>query len=128
MFMGWKMGAKFSKPVRVKFSCWNEVNFSCCNENLSRGTIKINILRYKKPPRLRKQEECLQGGEKHVNIRKKYVDLWFENQFTPTLHKQVRYRLKSKQDICKRCLEQFQSDLCDMSNISKFNDKYTFHF
>ena len=53
---------------------------------MSRGTIKIDILRFKKSPRLHKQAERLQGGE---NIRKKDVDLWFQNQFAPTLHKPV---------------------------------------
>ena len=71
------MGVKFSKQVTAKLSCFKEVTFSCCNENRSRRTIKINILRFKKSPRLHEQAECLQGGEKHVNIRKKDVDLWF---------------------------------------------------
>ena len=61
-----------------------------------RRTIKINILRFKKSPRQHKQAECLHGGEKHVNIRKPDVDLWFENQLAPTLYKPVRYRFKRK--------------------------------
>ena len=57
---------------------------------------------------------------------KKNVDLWFEKQFAPTLHKPVRYRFKRNRTFVNGVGEQFQSDLCDMSNISKFNDKYTF--
>ena len=63
---------------------------------------------------------------KHVNIRKKNVDLWFENQLAPTLHKPVRYRFKRNKTFVKGVGEQFHSDLCDVSNISKFNDKCTF--
>ena len=55
--------------------------------------------------------------KKHVNIRKKDVDLWFENQLAPTLHKPVRYRFKRNRTFVKGVWEQFQSDLCDMSNI-----------
>ena len=64
-------------------------------------------------------------AKKHVNIRKKDVYLWFENQFAPTLDKPVMCRFKRNGTSAKGVGEQFQSDLCDMSNISKFNDKYT---
>jgi transposase InsO family protein len=60
------------------------------------------------------------------NIRKKDVDFWFEKQLAPTLHKAVRYRFKRNRTIVKGVGEQFQSDLCDMSNIKKHNDNYTF--
>jgi transposase InsO family protein len=60
------------------------------------------------------------------NIRKKDVDAWFEKQLAPTLHKPVRYRFKRNKTIVKGVGEQFQSDLCDMTNIKKDNDNYTF--
>ena len=121
------MGVKFYKQISAKLSYFKEVKFPCCNENRSRRTIKINILRFKKSPRLHKQAERLQGGEKNMStFVKKDVDLWFENQLTPTLHKPVRYRFKRNKTFVKGVGEQFQSDLSDMSNISKFNDKYTF--
>ncbi len=60
------------------------------------------------------------------SISRKDVESWFENQLAPTLHKPVRYRFKRNKTVVKGVWEQFQSDLCDMSNISKFNDKYTF--
>ena len=69
------MGVKFSTPVTA--------HFSCCNENRCRGTIKINILRFKNSPRRHKQAERLQEAKNHINVRKKYVDLWFENQLAP---------------------------------------------
>ena len=43
-----------------------------------------------------------------------------------TLRKPVRYRFKRNRTFVKGVGEQFQSDLCDMSNITKFNDRYTF--
>ena len=64
--------------------------------------------------------------KKHVNIRKKDVYLWSEDQLAPTMHKPVRYIFKQNKTFVKGVGEQFQSDLCDVSNISKFNDKYTF--
>lgn len=60
------------------------------------------------------------------SLRRKDVDLWFEKQLAPTLHKPVRYRFKRNKTVVKKADEQFQSDLCDVSNIKKFNNNYTF--
>jgi transposase InsO family protein len=59
-------------------------------------------------------------------LRRKDVDRWFDQQLAPTLHKPVHYRFKRNKTIVKGPNEQFQSDLCDMSNIKKHNDNYTF--
>jgi transposase InsO family protein len=60
------------------------------------------------------------------NTRKKEVDKWFENQLAPTLPKSVRYKFKRNKTVVKGVGEQFQSDLCDVGNIKKFNDNFTF--
>ena len=44
----------------------------------------------KSPLAYTSKQNVYREAKKHVNIRKKYVDLWFENQLAPTLHKQVR--------------------------------------
>jgi hypothetical protein len=59
-------------------------------------------------------------------IRRKYVDSWFDQLLAPTLHKPGQYRFKQNKTIVKGPNEQFQSDLCDMSNIKKHNDNYMF--
>ena len=60
------------------------------------------------------------------SIRKVDVDNWFDSQLAPTLHKPVRYRFKRNKTIVKGIGEQFQSDLCDVTNIKQFNSNYTF--
>ena len=60
------------------------------------------------------------------SLSRKAVDHWFDKQLAPTLHKPAQYRFKRNKTIIKGVGEQFQSDLCDMSNIKKFNDNYTF--
>ena len=47
------------------------------------------------------KQNVYKEAKKHVNIRKKDVDLWFENQLAPTLHKPVRYRFKRNKTFVK---------------------------
>ena len=64
--------------------------------------------------------------KKLPDISKKYVDLWFRKQLSPTLHKPVRYKFKRNKTIVMNIGDQYQSDLCDVANISKDNDGFTF--
>ena len=64
--------------------------------------------------------------KKMPSIRKKDVNLWFEKQLSPTLHKPVRYHFKRNKTVVMRIGDQFQSDLCDMSNIAEYNDHFNF--
>ncbi len=80
----------------------------------------------KSPLAYTSKQNVYREAKKHVSISKKDVDLWFENQLTPTLHKPVRYRFKRNKTYVKGIGEQFQRDLCDMTNIKKFNNNYTF--
>ncbi len=73
------------------------------------------------------KQNVFREAKKHLpEISRKDVDLWFENQLAPTLHKPVQYRFKRNKTVVKGVGEQFQSDLCDMTNIKKYNDGYTF--
>ena len=80
----------------------------------------------KSPLAYTSKQNVYSEAKKHVNIRKKDIELWFEKQLAPTLHKPVRYLFNRNRTFVKGVGEQFQGDLCDVSNISKFNDKYTF--
>ena len=51
---------------------------------------------------------------------------WFEDQFSATLHKPVRYRFKRNQIVVKGPNLQFQADLCDMQSLKSFNDGYNY--
>ena len=64
--------------------------------------------------------------KKHSDIRKKDVDLWFRKQLAPTLHKPVRYKFKRNKNIVLSIGDQYQSDLCDVTNIAKDNEGFTF--
>ena len=64
--------------------------------------------------------------KKHSDIRKKDVDLWFRKQLAPTLHKPVRYKFKRNKTIVLSIGDQYQSDLCDVTNIAKDNEGFTF--
>ena len=64
--------------------------------------------------------------KKRPDISKKDVDLWFRKQLAPTLHKPVRYKFKRNKTIVMNIGDQYQSDLCDVTNISKDNDGFTF--
>ena len=73
------------------------------------------------------KQNVYREAKKHFpKINRKDVDMGFENQLAPTLHKPVRYRVKRNKREVKGAGEQFQSDLCDMSNIKQYNDNYTF--
>ena len=63
---------------------------------------------------------------KRSDIRKKDVDLWFRKQLAPTLHKPVRYKFKRNKTIVLSIGDQYQSDLCDVTNIAKDNEGFTF--
>ena len=63
---------------------------------------------------------------KRSDIRKKDVDLWFRKQLAPTLHKPVRYKFKRNKIIVLSIGDQYQSDLCDVTNIAKDNEGFTF--
>ena len=64
--------------------------------------------------------------KKLPDISKKDVDLWFRKQLAPTLHKPARYKFKRNKTIVMNIADQYQSDLCDVTNISKDNEGYTF--
>ncbi len=51
---------------------------------------------------------------------------WFRKQLSPTLHKPVRYRFSRNKTIVMSIGDQYQADLCDMTNIAKDNDGYKF--
>ena len=67
-----------------------------------------------------------EAKKKLPELRKIDVDLWFRKQLAPTLHKPVRYKFKRNKTIILSIGDQYQSDLCDVANISKDNDGFTF--
>ena len=73
-----------------------------------------------------KQNVYKAAKKKMATIRKKDVDLWFEKQLAPTLHKPVRYHFKRNKTVVMSIGDQFQSDLCDVTNIAEYNDNYHF--
>ncbi len=73
-----------------------------------------------------KQNVYQEAVKRDKSVKKRDVDLWFKKQLAPTLHKPVRYQFSRRRVHVKGMGEQFQSDLCDMSNIKKHNDGCTF--
>ena len=66
------------------------------------------------------------GKKEFPKLRKKAVELWFQKQPTATLHKPVRYKFSRNKTIVMGLGTQIQVDLCDMRNISKYNDDYNY--
>ena len=62
----------------------------------------------------------------HPQIKKVQVVRWFRKQLSPTLHKPVRYRFSRNKTIVMNIADQYQSDLCDMTNIAKDNDNHKY--
>ena len=67
-----------------------------------------------------------EAKKKLPELRRKDVNLWFQKELAPTLHKPVRYKFKRNKTIVLAIGDQYQSDLCDMTNVSKNNDGFTF--
>ena len=63
---------------------------------------------------------------KNSNIRLKDVKRWLQSQRTFTLHKPLKRRFRRNRVIVFGVDNQWQSDLVDMSQFSKFNDGYKF--
>ena len=81
----------------------------------------------KSPLAYTSKQNVFKEAKKHLpEISRKDVNLWFEKQLAPTLHKPVQYKFKRNKTVVKGVGEQFQSDLCDVTNIKKYNDGYTF--
>ena len=54
-----------------------------------------------------KQNVYKAARKKIPSIRKKDVELWFEKQLTPTLHKPVRYNFKINKTVVMNIGDQF---------------------
>ena len=66
----------------------------------------------KSPLAYTSKQNVFREAKKHFpKLNRKDVDMWFENQLAPTLHKPVRYRFKRNKTVVKGVGEQFQSDL-----------------
>ncbi|KAG1653148.1 hypothetical protein GQR58_025778 [Nymphon striatum] len=59
-------------------------------------------------------------------FKRKLVLEWMEKQPSYTLHRQVKKRYKTSQVKVPGINHQFQADLMDVSNLSKYNDNYKF--
>ena len=69
---------------------------------------------------------CQAAKKKNPEIQRKDVELWFRRQLTSTLHKPVRYRFPRNRVVVMSIGDQYQADLCDMSNIEKYNGGYRY--
>ena len=110
----------------------NQSTIECLSSYMMNNTMVDKLFKsiyydLKSPLAYTSKQNVFREAKKHFpKINRKYVDMWFENQLAPTLHKPVRYRFKRNRTVVKGVREQFQSDLCDMSNIKQYNDNYTF--
>ena len=57
------------------------------------------------------------------NIKRKDVELWFQSQYSPGIHKPIKKIQRSKTFV-KSPFDQFQIDLADLSNISEHNNDF----
>lgn len=64
--------------------------------------------------------------ERGKNISHGQVKNWLQSQEVYTLHANARKRFPRNKTIAYRVNEQFQADLCDVSNIAKHNDNFNF--
>jgi len=64
--------------------------------------------------------------QKQPAIRRRDVDSWFRKQPTATLHKPVRYRFTRNRTVVMSVGDQYQADLCDMTNLARYNDGHKF--
>ena len=64
--------------------------------------------------------------ERGEHISHRQVKNWLLSQEVYTLHANARKRFPRNKTMAYRVNEQFQADLCDVSNISKHNDNYNF--
>jgi transposase InsO family protein len=60
------------------------------------------------------------------NIKKSTVETWVEQQPTYTMHKTARKKYERNRVIVSAIDEQWQTDLADLSSLSKHNDGYKF--
>ena len=125
------MGIKLCKPPPKFIVLKGYFQCTCCggrirNEQGNRQSFKKDILRFKKSPCLYEQGKRLAAKKMIPLIKRKDVDIWFQIQLTTTLHKPVRYRFRRNKIIVMGIGHQYQADLCDMSNISKYNEGYKY--
>ena len=81
----------------------------------------------KSPQAYTSKEKIYQAARKKApSIQRKDVDFWYRSQLASTLHKPVRYRFTRNKVIVMSIGDQYQADLCDMSNIAKQNGGYKF--
>ena len=66
------------------------------------------------------------ANDRGKNISHRQVKGWLLNQEVYTLHANARKRFPRNKTMAYRVNEQFQADLCDVSNISKHNDNHNF--
>ena len=57
------------------------------------------------------------------NIKHKDVELWFQSQYSPGIHKPIK-KIQSSKTFVKSPFDQFQIDLADLSNISEHNNDF----
>ena len=63
---------------------------------------------------------------KSTNIPLSFVKKWLKSQPTHTLHRSARIRYPTRKYIVSKVDEQWQSDLCDMQLLSKYNNGYKY--
>lgn len=64
--------------------------------------------------------------KKNKKIRIEDVRDWLRKQKTYTLHKPIRRKFRRRKTVAAGIDYQWQADLADMSNISKFNDNHRY--
>ena len=88
------------------------------------NTLKDLYYNAENPEAYSSQEKVYRAAKKKFpNLSRKTVKIWFEIQSVVGLHKRVRYNFPRNKTIVISLGDQLQSDLCDMRNLSKFNDR-----
>ena len=67
-----------------------------------------------------------QAKLKNPNLKKNDVKKWLEKQPTYSIHKYARRKYTRNKVIVSAIDEQWQADLVDVHNLSKFNDGYRY--
>ena len=75
---------------------------SCYNNIMVDKLLKSIYYDLKSPLAYTSKQNVFREAKKHLpEINRTDVDLWFENQLAPTLHKPVRYRFKRNKTVVK---------------------------
>ncbi|KAG1665090.1 hypothetical protein GQR58_019561 [Nymphon striatum] len=96
------------------------------DDNLTGHSIDITEVEMNRPLAIGSCILDLNALVKASGFKRKLVLEWLEKQPSYTLHRQVKKRYKTSQVKVPGINHQFQADLMDVSNLSKYNDNYKF--